>query len=75
MPRLNCRAWDPYAATRLRPHEAWQILMDVIQGDRVINPDSRRPIVGVLDQATLDFLKDWLGIDAPDGNEVCNPIL
>ena len=42
--------------------------MDVIHGDRVVNTGPRCPVVGILDQAPLDFLKDWLGVDASDGN-------
>ena len=68
MARTNSRGWCPYAAVKLQPHEAWWVLVDIVHGERVVNAAPRRPVVGILDQAPLDFLKDWLGIDAFDGN-------
>ena len=38
----------------------------------MVNTAPRRPVVGVLDQAPLDFLRDWLGVDASDGNIYCD---
>ena len=58
-------------AMKLQPHEAWRVLADIIHGERVINTAPRRPVVGALDQAPLDFLKDWLGVEASDGNIYC----
>ena len=68
MARMDSCGWDPYAAVTLQPHEAWRVLVDIIHGERVVNTAPRRPVVGILDQAPLDFLKDWLGVDAFDGN-------
>ena len=68
MGRTNSLGWCPYAAVKLQPHEAWRVLVDIIHGERVVNTAPRRPVVGILDQAPLDFLKDWLGVDAFDGN-------
>jgi hypothetical protein len=68
MSRTGSLCWCPFVAAKLQPHEAWRVLVDIIQGERVVNTAPRRPVVGVLDQAPLDFLKDWLGVDAFDGN-------
>lgn len=68
MSRTSSLCWCPFVAAKLQPHEAWRVLVDIIQGERVVNTAPRRPVVGVLDQAPLDFLKDWLGVDAFDGN-------
>ena len=46
--------------------------MDIIHGDPVVNTGPRRPVVGILDQAPQDLLKDWLGVDASDGNIYCD---
>ena len=72
MARVNSRGWCPYAAVKLQPHEAWRVLADIVHGERVVNTAPRRPVVGTLDQAPLDFLKDWLGVDASDGNIYCD---
>ena len=70
--RMNSCARDPCAATKLRPHEAWQVLADIIHGDRVVNIGPRRPVVGTNGQAPQDFLKDWLGVDASNGIVNCD---
>ena len=72
MARMKSCGWNPYAAVKLQPHEAWRVLVDIIHGDRVVNTAPRRPVVGILDQAPLDFLRDWLGVDASDGNIYCD---
>ena len=70
MARMNSCGWNPHAAVKLQPHVAWRVLVDIIHGERVVNTAPRCPVVGTLDQpeAPLDFLKDWLGVDASDGN-------
>jgi hypothetical protein len=69
MGRTNSLGWCPYAAAKLQPHEAWRVLVDIIQGETVvITTPFRRPVVGILNQAPLGVLKDWLGVDAFDGN-------
>ena len=57
---------------KLQPHEAWRVLPDIVHGGRVVNTAPLRPVVGTLDQAPLDFLKDWLGVSASDGNIYCD---
>ena len=51
MARMNSHGWNPYAAVKLQPHEAWRVLVDITHGDRVASTAPRRPVVGILDQA------------------------